>query len=197
MRLPSHDRPTPPLPAALDRCPRLVGREFAGTRGRRRSDRRQFRCTRTAGAICVRIVRNGPGIGFQGLGADGCGGIGLVIVRGKGDRPSPEKYLTPVAAPPPAKCSMGFEALQWARGILESVASAALISINAGRRRRLSAFDGRDHDAAMMSFASRHSPRLPQLTLRRRARCDRSPAHRRALRSQVLLDACRRGATAE
>ena len=48
----------------------------------RRSDRRQFRCTRTAGAICVRIVRNGPGIGFQGLGADGCGGIGLVIVRG-------------------------------------------------------------------------------------------------------------------
>jgi hypothetical protein len=113
------------------------------------------------------------------------------------DRPSPEKYLTPVAAPPPATCSMGFEALRWARGILESVASAGLISINAGRRRRLSAFDGRDHDAAMMSFASRHSPRLPQLTLRRRARCDRSPAHRRALRSRVLLDACRRGATAE
>jgi hypothetical protein len=25
----------------------------------RRSDRRQFRCTRTAGAICVRTVRNG------------------------------------------------------------------------------------------------------------------------------------------
>ena len=47
----------------------------------RRSDRRQFRCTRTAGAICVRIVRNGPCIGFQGLGADGCGGIGLVTVR--------------------------------------------------------------------------------------------------------------------
>ena len=47
----------------------------------RRSDRRQFRCTRTAGAICVRIVRNGPRIGFQGLGADGCGGIGLVTVR--------------------------------------------------------------------------------------------------------------------
>ena len=37
----------------------------------RRSDRRQFRRTRTAGAICVRIVRNGPGIGFQGVGADG------------------------------------------------------------------------------------------------------------------------------
>jgi hypothetical protein len=34
-----------------------------------------------AGAICVRIVRNGPGFGFQGLGADGCRGIGLVIVR--------------------------------------------------------------------------------------------------------------------
>jgi hypothetical protein len=122
--------------------------------------------------------------------------FGLVSAA-NGDRPSPEKYLTPVAAPPPATCSMGFEALRWARGILESVASAALISINAGRRRRLSAFDGRDHDAAMMSFASRHSPRLPQLTLRRRARCDRSPAHRRALRSRVLLDACRRGATAE
>jgi len=41
-----------------------------------RSDRLQFRCTRTAGAICVRIVRNGPGIGFRGLGADGCGGPG-------------------------------------------------------------------------------------------------------------------------
>ena len=38
MRLPSHDRPTPALPAALDRCPRLVGREFSGTRGRRRSE---------------------------------------------------------------------------------------------------------------------------------------------------------------
>jgi hypothetical protein len=35
-----------------------------------------------AGAICVRIVRKGPGIGFQGLDADGCYGIGLVIVRG-------------------------------------------------------------------------------------------------------------------
>jgi hypothetical protein len=33
------------------------------------------------GAICVRIVRNGPGIGFQGLGADGCGGIRPVMVR--------------------------------------------------------------------------------------------------------------------
>jgi hypothetical protein len=32
-----------------------------------RSDRLQFRCTRTAGAICVRTVRNRPGIGFQGL----------------------------------------------------------------------------------------------------------------------------------
>ena len=47
----------------------------------RRSDRRLFRRTRTAGAICVRIVRNGPGIGFEGLDADGCRGIGLVTVR--------------------------------------------------------------------------------------------------------------------
>jgi hypothetical protein len=44
-----------------------------------RSDGRQFCCTRTAGAICVRIVRNGPSIGFQGLGADGCRGIGPVM----------------------------------------------------------------------------------------------------------------------
>ena len=41
MRLPSHDRPTPPLPAALDRCPRLVGREFSGTRGRSAASFRQ------------------------------------------------------------------------------------------------------------------------------------------------------------
>ena len=59
----------------------------------RRSDGRQFCCTRTAGAICVRIVRNGPSIGFQGLGADGCGGIGLVIVRGTVHRPAAGKPL--------------------------------------------------------------------------------------------------------
>ena len=41
MRLPSHDRPSPPLPAALDRCPRLVGREFAGTHGRSAASFRQ------------------------------------------------------------------------------------------------------------------------------------------------------------
>jgi hypothetical protein len=59
----------------------------------RRSDRRQFRCTRTAGAICVRIVRNGPGIGFQGLGADGYGGIGPVIVRSIVHHPAAGKPL--------------------------------------------------------------------------------------------------------
>jgi hypothetical protein len=187
------------LPAALDRCPRLVGREFAGTRGRSAASFRQAAIPLHQNGGC-HLCPHRPQRSRHWISRAWCGRLrrsGLVIVRGKGDRPSPEKYLTPVAAPPPATCSMGFEALRWARGILESVASAALISINAGRRRRLSAFDGRDHDAAMMSFASRHSPRLPQLTLRRRARCDRSPAHRRALRSRVLLDACRRGATAE
>ena len=41
MRLPNHDGPTPPLPAVLDRCPRLVGREFSGTRGRSAASFRQ------------------------------------------------------------------------------------------------------------------------------------------------------------
>ena len=52
-----------------------------------RSDRLQFRCARTAGAICVRIVRNGPGIVFQGVGAGGRSVAIAATVRIAGYRP--------------------------------------------------------------------------------------------------------------
>ena len=53
----------------------------------RRSDRRQFRRTKTAGAICVRTVRSGPGIVFQGVGADGRSVAIAATVRIAGYRP--------------------------------------------------------------------------------------------------------------
>jgi hypothetical protein len=55
--------------------------------------------------------------------------------------------------------------LRLARSILKSVAQRNLDFDQSGRLRRLSTLDCRDHDAAMMSSASRLSRRLPQVTL--------------------------------